>query len=88
VSYLNDATQKILAAIARAGVPQPGVFATEDGSALIEWADKSEMRNIEVFESGLFELFDMKENEKQGRHSETRDIDEAIRFAIGREGEK
>jgi hypothetical protein len=88
MSYLNDATQKILEAIARAGVPRPGVFATEDGSALIEWADGSAVRNIEVFENGLFELFAMKKNEKQGQHSETRDIDEAIRFAIGSEGKK
>jgi hypothetical protein len=81
MGFSDDATQKVLEAVALAGVPQPGVFATEDGSALIEWADESTVRSIEVFENGLFELFDMKENEKQGQHSETRDIDEAIHFA-------
>jgi hypothetical protein len=88
MAHFYNLLRQIQKAIEQAeDVPQPAIFFTEDGSALIEWADKSAVRSIEVFENGLFELFDMKKNEKQGQHLETKDINEAIRFAINKKGE-
>ena len=38
--------------------------------------------SVEVLEDGLFELFSLQRDQGEGVHSETRDLSEAIRFAM------
>ncbi|WGD37564.1 hypothetical protein [Lysinibacter sp. HNR] len=41
-------------------IKHPGVFPTEEGGVLIEWADSSSVHSIEVFNGGRFETFSLR----------------------------
>ncbi|MBH0083312.1 hypothetical protein [Salinibacterium sp. SWN167] len=75
-----EKAQMILRAVDRAEIASPGVFPTEDGGVLIEWADATGVRSIEILEGGNFETFSMKFGEQEGAHSSTHDLSVAIRF--------
>lgn len=77
-----DAAQQLLKAVEAAGSRLPGVFATAEGGVLLEWATTSGIHSVEILDDGLFELFSLQRDQGEGVHSETRDLSEAIRFAM------
>jgi len=77
-----DAAQQLLKAVEAAGSSLPGVFATAEGGVLLEWATTSGIHSVEILEDGLFELFSLQRDQGEGVHSETRDLSEAIQFAM------
>lgn len=79
-----DASQKLLQAVDRAQIDPPGVFPTEEGGVLIEWASLSAVSSVEILADGSFELFSMKRDELQGEHAATADLMIAIEFVEAR----
>lgn len=78
-SVALDAAQMILRAVD--GVAErPGVFPTDEGGVLIEWAGTSGVRSAEVLADGTFELFSLARGQQHGEHATTGNLAEAIAF--------
>lgn len=75
-----DAAQMLLRAIDREQTSGPGVFPTEEGGVLIEWANTGQVSSVEVLADGSFELFAIKRDDDKGQHSTTTDLTKAIEF--------
>lgn len=61
----------------------PGVFPTEDGGVLVEWADRDSVLSAEITDEGAFELFAIGRGDDDGEHSETIDLKQALDFLRG-----
>jgi len=57
----------------------PGVFPTEEGGVLIEWATESLVRSVEVLEDGSFEMFSLARGAREGVHA-AGNLNDAIAF--------
>ena len=79
-SVALEGAQMLLRAVDRAGVVLPGVFPTDEGGVLLEWASVSGVRSVEVLEDGSFETFAMVAGESKGSHSATADLTVAVAF--------
>lgn len=79
-SVALEGAQMIMRAVDEAAVERPGVFPTDEGGVLIEWASPSGVRSIEVLEDGTFETFELKAGQREGAHSATQDLTVATAF--------
>ena len=79
-SVALEAAQMILRAADRVQAERPGVFPTEEGGVLIEWADQFGVRSIETLADGSFEMFSLRSGQHKGDHSETSDLNVAVVF--------
>lgn len=75
-----DAAQIILRSVSKLNLSRPGIFPTDEGGVLIEWADSSKVVNLEITNGGNFELFTISSHQATGNHSETADVKQAINF--------
>jgi len=76
-----DAAQQLLRAVDSAEVERPGVYPTEEGGILVEWADAAAVRNVEILVEGGYELFAMKRDQSHGEQTTTGDLTVAVDFA-------
>lgn len=79
-SVALEGAQMLLRAIDQAGIERPGVFPTDEGGVLLEWADAAGIQSVEILENGEFETFALGVNEREGRHSATADLRAAVEF--------
>ncbi len=79
-SVALEGAQMLMRAVDGAGIDRPGVFPTDEGGVLIEWADVSGIRSIEVLADGSFETFETLADQHGGLHSATRDLTIAVAF--------
>lgn len=75
-----EKAQMVMRAVDRAEINRPGLFPTDEGGVLIEWAAPSGVRSIEILEHGTFEMFSLKSDQREGEHSESGDLTVAIAF--------
>lgn len=75
-----DAANKIMNSLAEASKPLPGMFATEAGGVVLEWASGTHVRSIETTPDAEFELF-AKSAGSPGSLMTTSNLAEAIDFA-------
>jgi hypothetical protein len=80
-----EAAGSILAAISEFNLPQPGVFPTEEGGVLVEWATTEQVRSIEITSDLDFELFSRPAG-GSGALEVSPSLEEAIAFARGERG--
>ncbi|WP_417218144.1 hypothetical protein [Arthrobacter sp.] len=80
-----DAAQKLLQSVNRENANVPGVFPTEDGGVLIEWANAAGVRSVEILSDGSFEMFALRLDQREGQHIEAIDLTAAIAFVEGEE---
>ncbi|MHA3724906.1 hypothetical protein ACXR2T_13630 [Leucobacter sp. HY1910] len=82
-SVALDAAQVLLREAFEFYDETPGVFPTEDGGILVEWADRESVLSAEITSEGAFELFAMGRSDDDGEHEETRDVKKALDFLRG-----
>ena len=75
-----DAARSLLSYISENHYALPGIFPTEDGGVLLEWASTESVSNIEISPEVDFELFRVTENDKQSENSATTNIAGAEAF--------
>lgn len=75
-----EKAQMVMRAVDRALIDRPGLFPTDEGGVLIEWASPTGVRSVEILEDGTFEMFSLKSDQREGEHSESGDLTVAIAF--------
>jgi hypothetical protein len=78
-SIALDGAQMVLRVVGRAGLERPGVFPTEEGGVLVEWASESSVRSVEVLDDGSFEMFSLARGDREGVHS-SGNLTDAVSF--------
>lgn len=79
-SIALDASQMLLRAVDHAQIERPGVFPTEEGGVLVEWAGPARVRSVEILPDATFELFSLLRTQSTGEHAVTKDLTVAIAF--------
>lgn len=79
-SIALEGAQMVLRAVSHAQDERPGVFPTSEGGVLVEWARASRVLSVEVLADGSFEMFSLRRDEREGTHSATADVTQAIAF--------
>jgi hypothetical protein len=78
-----DAAGQIMQALAAGGSELPGVFPSQSGGVILEWASRSMVRSVEITPNAEFELFAMPADTSTGTLEVTTNLDEAINFSKG-----
>jgi hypothetical protein len=78
-----DAAQKILHELPENSGSDPGVFPTEDGGVLIEWASAREVASVEITPGASFELYTKRAGGGASEFRVTTNLREAVEFASG-----
>lgn len=77
-----DAAQRLLREIDGARMERPGVFPTDEGGVLVEWAGCDGVQSVEILDDGSFEMFSLRRGQQEGRCEETADLRRAVAFAV------